>query len=70
MYLVFAWDQYYPTGGSSQIAGKANSEEEALEIAKTSGSDYWEIYCPYSGTIKRGSKRDFEADTVDDDDPY
>jgi hypothetical protein len=57
MFLIFAWDNYYPDAGSNQIKGKASTYDEALEIAKgLTGYDRWEIYDVFSGSSTRSDR--------------
>jgi hypothetical protein len=52
MYLLFAGDHYYPSGGWSDLKGRFSSKEEALEFYKAGhryGDDedyvhYWDWY--------------------------
>lgn len=32
-YLVFAWDQYYPSGGPNDLQGAFNNAEDAQRLA-------------------------------------
>ncbi len=46
MYLLFAGDNYYPSGGWGDLKGKFYSKEEALEFYKA-GHRYGEEYVHY-----------------------
>lgn len=43
MYLLFLFDHYYPCGGMNDFGGEFSSKEEALERAKNSGRDYYQV---------------------------
>ena len=40
---VFTCDQYYPSGGLSDLVGSFETEEKAIEVAKESRYDYAEV---------------------------
>ena len=42
-YLLFAFDNYYPSGGWSDFRGDFETLEEALEASKGVGLDVWDI---------------------------
>ena len=43
MYLLFLFDDYYPCGGMNDFDGDFPSLEEALDRAKNSGRDYYQV---------------------------
>lgn len=53
MYMVFAFDSYYPSGGMRDFIGYAASEEEALGMV--SGYDQYQI-CMGTEIIATGYK--------------
>lgn len=40
---LFLFDHYYPCGGMNDHAGEFSSPEEALDYAKKSESDYYQV---------------------------
>lgn len=43
-YLVFKYDQYYPSGGLNDVYAEADTLEEAYSLAAGSFYDYVEIF--------------------------
>ena len=43
-YMLFCYDQYYPTGGMGDFVASFDSLEDAILRAKARGDDYREIY--------------------------
>lgn len=43
-YMLFCYDQYYPTGGMGDFVASFDSLEDAILKAKERGDDYREIY--------------------------
>lgn len=43
MYLVFAYDQYYPSGGWNDYRGSFNTKHEAMSYLIGLGPDAWHI---------------------------
>lgn len=43
MYHLFLYDRYYPSGGMNDHEGEFSSPEEALEVAKKSTYDYFQV---------------------------
>lgn len=44
MYLVFAGDYYYPTGGAHDLIGVRPTLDEAMAVAHNFEWDWWHIY--------------------------
>lgn len=56
-YLLFAWDQYYPSGGWNDFIGCFDSFEEAQQFLSNINCDEWQIID--NGTIsQQGHKGD------------
>lgn len=43
MYRLFLFEKYYPCGGMNDLVGEFSSLEEALEAAKKSRDDYYQV---------------------------
>ena len=43
MHHLFLYDKYYPCGGLNDYSGEFSSIEEALEYAKESTCDYYQV---------------------------
>ena len=42
-YIVFTYDQYYPCGGWHDKRGVHGTLDEAIDAAKSSSEEYWEV---------------------------
>lgn len=54
-YLLFAWDQYYPSGGMNDLKGEFDTEQEAKGYAINSSCamyDHIELYDTQEGTTE------------------
>lgn len=54
MYHLFLYDQYYPCGGLNDYCGKFSSVENALEYAKQSTNDYYQVVTSDFVAVQRG----------------
>jgi len=43
-YLVFKYDNYYPSGGMNDLVASFDDEQEAIAFAKSGNWDYFDIY--------------------------
>lgn len=50
-YLVFAFSQYYPSGGWKDFRGAFATKEEALVAAANTRADWWQIVNLETGRI-------------------
>lgn len=54
-FLLFCFDQYYPSGGWSDFSGDYESLEAAMESAANRKIDFWHIVdLAHGGIVKRG----------------
>lgn len=44
MYLVFAYDMYYPSGGSADFVGAFDTMDAAVQAATEARGDFSEVY--------------------------
>lgn len=42
-YAVFAYDDYYPSGGMNDFCGTYDTVEEASDCGQSTGWDNWEV---------------------------
>lgn len=54
MYHLFLYDQYYPGGGLNDYCGEFSSVENALEYAKQSTNDYYQVVTSDFVAVQRG----------------
>jgi hypothetical protein len=50
-FLAFAFDQYYPSGGLSDVHGEYDTLKEAVQAVESLPRDYWQVLDMQTGEV-------------------